>query len=97
MGVPLNITSLSGWSISLIIFLVIVRAFIRGDIVPRSVLNDVRADRDARLVEIGAWREAFDEQSIVLRKLTEQNAKLAALSEVTASTLESLPDGTQEE
>ena len=91
LGVPISIPTVGGWGMFALTCAGVVRAFIKGDLVSRSVLEDVRADRDARLAEVGAWKQAWEERGKVIDTLMEQNRELTALSEVSAHALSSLP------
>ncbi len=54
---------MQGGAMAIVTFIVLL--IIRGSLVPRSVLEDVRSDRDARIAEVLAerdtWRDAHKE------------------------------------
>lgn len=72
----------------------IVLLILRGSIVARPVLEDVRKDRDARIAEIAAerdaWREAHRESEAARIKAQEQVGELLELSRVADHVLRSL-------
>lgn len=76
---------------------VIVLLILRGRLVPRSVLDDVRADRDARLAELSAerdtWREAHKVSEEARHVAQDQVGELLELSRTADHLLRSLPRG----
>jgi hypothetical protein len=60
----------------------IVLCIIRGWLVPRKTLEDVRADRDARIGEANAraveWKEAYTTLSAATQQLMHQSGELLA-------------------
>lgn len=73
------------------VLVVVVWLILAGRLVPRSTLEDVRADRDARLAEAHQWREAWKERGEVVRDLMRQNSRLIEVGETSAHVLTSLP------
>ncbi|WP_354643837.1 hypothetical protein [Kitasatospora camelliae] len=73
----------------------IVLLILRGNLVPRSVLDDVRADRDARLAELAAerdtWREAHKVSEEARHVAQDQAGELLELSRTADYFLRSLP------
>lgn len=65
-----------------------VLSILRGWIVPRSVLDDVRADRDVRLAAERADKEHWRS---VAETSTEQVKTLLSVTQVTTQVLQSLP------
>lgn len=54
-GIPLDLGDLGATGIlAAVVFMILT-----GRLVPRKVLEDVRADRDARLAEAAYWHTAF--------------------------------------
>jgi hypothetical protein len=72
-----------------------VYAILTGRIVPRSTVNDVRADRDARLAEVRResddWRSAWQASQETNKVLADQNKELLELSRTTHQLIKALP------
>lgn len=97
-GIPLLVPSAYGL-ISLIVL-----AVLRGYLVPRRILEDVRKDRDDRVAEAHAlaemWRSAYEYEREARGKLAEHSdlsiatarTATAALRAVTAPPVEGDPD-----
>lgn len=89
----MSITVVQGGAAGLVVLVVIL--ILRGALVPRSVVRDLRADRDTRIAEImherDTWRAAY-ETSEAGRHLAEaQAAELLELSRTATHLLASLP------
>jgi hypothetical protein len=73
----------------------VVLMVLTGRLVTRRQLDDVRADRDARLAEIAAerdtWREAHRVSEEARREAQDQTGELLELSRVSAHLLSALP------
>lgn len=73
----------------------VIVAIVKGMLVPRSVLEDVRKDRDARLQEVQAvadmWKEAFQESDKRSSILAEQNRELLQQGRTTNSLIAAIP------
>ncbi len=73
-----------GGAIALVTLVVLL--IYRGRLVPRSVLDDVRTDRDARVAELvaerNAWREAYRESETARVEAQNQVGELLELSRV---------------
>jgi hypothetical protein len=71
-----------GGAIALVTLVVLL--IYRGRLVPRSVLDDVRTDRDARVAELvaerNAWREAYRESETARVEAQNQVGELLELS-----------------
>jgi hypothetical protein len=76
------------------ILAVVVLFIVRGSLVPRSVLEDVRKDRDARVAEILAerdtWRDAHRESERARVEAQSQVGELLELSRTADHVLRSL-------
>lgn len=85
-------------------------ALLRGYLVPRSTLQDVRNDRDARIAEIthekdireaqliqerDAWKQAFLNADKSREILIDQNGELTELARTGTAVLQSLPSARQ--
>ncbi|QKW31417.1 hypothetical protein HUT11_35215 (plasmid) [Streptomyces seoulensis] len=72
----------------------IVLLILRGSIVSRAVLEDVRKDRDARIAELAAerdaWREAYRQSDAARIEAQAQVKELLELSRVADHVLRSL-------
>lgn len=72
----------------------VVLLILLGRLVPRSVLQDVRSDRDARLAEISAerdtWRDAHKESEAARIEAQAQVGELLELSRTADHVLRSL-------
>jgi F0F1-type ATP synthase membrane subunit b/b' len=72
----------------------VVLLILLGRLVPRSVLQDVRADRDARIAEIAAerdtWRDAHKESEAARIDAQSQVGELLELSRTADHVLRSL-------
>jgi F0F1-type ATP synthase membrane subunit b/b' len=72
----------------------VVLLILLGRLVPRSVLQDVRADRDARIAEIAAerdtWRDAHKESESARMDAQSQVGELLELSRTADHVLRSL-------
>lgn len=73
----------------------VVILILRGALVPRSVLQDVRADRDARCLELAAerdtWRAAHQEAEEARHVAQGQVGELLELSRTADHLLRALP------
>lgn len=73
-----------------------IRAVLTGRLVPRAVLEDVRADRDARILELGAdrdyLRQALNMSEETRAVMARQVERLLDASEVTNQLLASIKD-----
>jgi len=69
-------------------------ALLRGWIVPRSTVNDIRVDRDKRLTDLieekNQWRKAYEVSESAREKESETNRELLENSRTTASFIQSL-------
>jgi len=74
---------------------IVVLLVLLGRLVPRSVLEDVRTDRDTRLAELAqerdTWREAHAVSEEARREAQDQSAELLELSKVAAHFFSALP------
>jgi hypothetical protein len=74
---------------------VFIYAILAGRLVPRSAVDDVRADRDARLAEIRResddWRSAWQASQETNKVLADQNKELLELSRTTHQLIKALP------
>lgn len=91
LGVPLNLVNASGWGAFALLAWVVIRLVLKGQLYPARYVQEIREDRDQRLIEVGAWKAAFEERGIVVRDLLSQNRKLLELSKTSAHILKSLP------
>lgn len=70
-------------------------ALLRGFLVPRSAVDDVRADRDARLAEVRResddWRTAWTDSQETNRILADQVKELIELARTTNQLIMALP------
>jgi Tfp pilus assembly protein PilO len=70
-------------------------AIMVGRLVPRRILEDVRADRDARLAELAAerdtWRSAHQESEAARHAALEQVGEMLELSRTAEHVLRALP------
>lgn len=70
-------------------------AFVRGRIVPRSAIDDVRADRDERVKAAEhreeQWRAAYLASAATNAELVRQNDELLELSRTGAAMMRALP------
>ena len=99
LGVPISLVNASGWGAFSILSWIIIRSVIKGELYPARHVQEMREDRDQRLVEVGAWRSAYEERGKAVNELLMQNRKLLELSETSAHVLKSLPvpgDNTEE-
>jgi hypothetical protein len=96
-------TTVLGWMVGMVplgMVSAIIFAILRGHLVPKTTVDEIRKDRDSRLAELGQvvdiWRnaallkdEAFKEMSPVLQELTEDNKLvlklLTAIKEIAES------------
>lgn len=89
------------------VILWVVYALFTGKLVPRSVVEDVRRDRDERLAEslqiINLWKDAAEkrdqallELSPMLRELAENDRTVVALIEALKSAVGRVPVGGQD-
>lgn len=73
----------------------VVLLILRGHLVPRSTVDDVRADRDARIAELAAerdtWRAAHKESEVARHVAQDQVSELLELSRTADHVLRSLP------
>ncbi|MCG6493450.1 hypothetical protein [Kitasatospora sp. A2-31] len=73
----------------------VVMLILVGRLVPRSVVEDVRADRDARLAELAAerdaWHAAHDRSEEARHIAQDQAAELLELARTADHMLRSLP------
>lgn len=78
--------------VALIVILVL-----RGALVPRSTLRDLRSDRDARIAELReeceTWRAAYETSEAGRHLAQEQARELLELSRTATHVLTSLPRG----
>ena len=76
------------------IVILVVLLIIRGNLVPRSVLEDVRKDRDARVAQIIAerdtWREAHRQSEAARIEAQNQVGELLELSRTADHVLRAL-------
>nr|WSZ21127.1 hypothetical protein OH837_49255 [Streptomyces canus] len=76
------------------ILALVVLFIVRGSLVPRSVLEDVRKDRDARIAEIRAerdtWIEAHRESETARKGAQAQVGELLELSRTAYHTLRAI-------
>lgn len=74
---------------------VFIYAILSGRLVPRSAVDDVRADRDARLAEVRResddWRSAWQASQETNKVLADQNKELLELSRTTHQLIKALP------
>jgi len=84
-GLPLVNLSAVG-ALTIVFFLVI-----GGKLVPASRVKEIREDRDARLKEVGLWRDAAMQYAEVVQELTRQNSRLMEIGEVGVHVLTTLP------
>lgn len=72
----------------------IVLLILRGNLVARSVLEDVRKDRDARVAELAkerdAWRDAHRESEAARIEAQSQVGELVELSRLSAHVLRAI-------
>ncbi|NUS16301.1 MAG: hypothetical protein HOY69_33705 [Streptomyces sp.] len=77
------------------VLVVVVLLILRGRLVPRSVLEDIRADRDARIAELAAerdsWRAAHDRSEVARHIAQDQAGELLELARTADHMLRSLP------
>jgi hypothetical protein len=89
----LGINIAQGGAAALLAFFVLM--IMRGAIVPRRTLDDVRADRDARIQEMVAerdtWRAAHADSEVARRVAQGQVGELLELSRTASHVLTSLP------
>lgn len=94
-GAPgvMGFSVLQGGAAGLVVLIVIL--VLRGHLVPRSVLRDVRADRDLRIAEImherDTWRAAYETSEAGRHLAEEQNRELLELSRTATHFLTALP------
>lgn len=102
----MGISLLQGGAAGLVMLIVVL--VLRGALVPRSTLRDVRADRDARLadrdarikeliVERDTWRIAYENSEAGRHMSQAQTGELLELSRTAAHLLQSLPRPTARE
>ncbi len=76
------------------VLLYVVYALFKGKIVPRSVVEDVRRDRDERLAEslqiIGLWKDAAEKRDQALLELTPMLRELAENGRTVVALVEAL-------
>jgi hypothetical protein len=81
--------------VSSLLLVAVVWAIFTGRILPRSTLEDVRADRDARLAEIRKeaddWRSAWQVLQETNRVLADQVSELSELGRTTNQLIQALP------
>ncbi|TXS39701.1 hypothetical protein [Streptomyces sp. t39] len=74
---------------------IVVLLILTGRLVPRSTVEDVRADRDARLAELTSerdtWRDAHKESEVARQVAQGQVGELLELSRTADHLLRSLP------
>jgi hypothetical protein len=79
---------------SVAVLTLVVLFILLGKLVPRSVLEDVRKDRDARVAEVIAerdtWRKAHQESEVARIKAQDQVGELLELSRTADHVLRSL-------
>lgn len=77
----------------------VVLAIIRGWLVPRKTLEDVRADRDARVAAAEAreeqWRQAYLTGQDTIRQLTQQHDELLEIGRTNSAVIQALPAAIQ--
>lgn len=82
------------------VLLIVVMAIVTGRLVPRRSLEDVRADRDARIAEEKArgdeWRAAAQTQDARNDVLTQQVGQLLEAARTTNALIEGLKQAYQE-
>jgi hypothetical protein len=85
---------IAGGAASLIV-IAFIHAILSGRLVPRSALEDVRADRDARLAErqkeSDDWRSAWEVTQTANGILAAQVSELLELSRTTNQFIQALP------
>lgn len=91
LGAPISLVNITGWAAFSLLVWVIARALIKGDLRTAREVEELRADRDARLTEAGSWKGAFEERGRALQTVLAQNHRLLELSETSAHVLTSLP------
>jgi hypothetical protein len=91
MGVPVSLINVSGWGAFSLLAWLLIRSIIVGKLRTEREVIEIRADRDQRLVEVGAWKTAYEERGGTIDELLSQNRKLLELSETSAHVLKSLP------
>lgn len=87
LGTPLDVTDLSGWGVVLLF----VVALLTGKLRTNREVQEIRADRDARIAEAGAWKTAWEERGATLHEVLKQNSELLIHTELVATILQSLP------
>ncbi|MGV9891752.1 hypothetical protein [Streptomyces sp. NPDC003395] len=92
MSELLGVNVASGGAAALVTLVVLL--ILLGKLVPRSVLEDVRADRDARLAELAAerdtWRDAHRESEAARVEAQAQVGELLELSRTADHVLRSI-------
>ncbi|WP_127572798.1 hypothetical protein [Georgenia faecalis] len=86
-GIPLNLAELGSTAVLVIVFLMI----LTGRLVPRKVLEDVRADRDARLREAAGWQTAALNEQRAHGETRKQVTKLLVAGDLASKVMGSLP------
>ena len=93
MNELLGVNAAQGGAAAIVVLVVLL--ILLGRLVPRSVLEDVRADRDARLAEIAqerdTWRDAHKESESARQVAQDQVGELLELSRTADHLLRSLP------
>lgn len=88
-GLPIGSLGASG------VVLLVVLLIIKGKLAPRSVIDDLRADRDSRILELTTerddWKAAYQNSEESRRVLIEQNAELVELARTGTAVLQNLP------
>ncbi|MBB4922292.1 hypothetical protein [Kitasatospora kifunensis] len=92
----MGISLLQGGAAGLVMLIVVL--VLRGHLVPRTVLRDLRADRDLRIAEImherDTWRAAYETSEMGRHLAEEQCRELLELSRTATHFLTSLPKAT---
>jgi hypothetical protein len=100
-------TTVLGWVVGmapLMMVSFVIYAILRGHLVPKTTVDDIRKDRDSRLAEYGQvidiWRnaallkdEAFKEMSPVLEQLVENDETVLKLLRAIKQVAETPPVG----
>ena len=89
-GVPVSIGTVGPWALFLLLVVIIVRAYMRGDIVPRRIHDDVIHDRDE-------WRAAHRISEAARQEERDQKKELLEHSRISAAFMAALPKPHQDE
>lgn len=91
LGASLNVLDFSGWTAFTVLCWLTIKGYKDGRTYPAVFVDQIREDRDQRLVEVGAWKQAWEARGETIAALMAQNTKLLELSETSAHILKSLP------